>query len=89
MKRFVFLIVVVCQLLAGCATTAEDLRSKTADVLGYAPSDVTISDMRSDATTTYYVAKTPKGEYACSTESGATRAPQLGLIHPPTCRKKE
>jgi hypothetical protein len=89
MKRFVFLVVMACLLSAGCATTSDDLRSKTAGVLGYAPDDVTISNMRSDATTTYYVAKTPKGEYACSAESGATKVFQLGLTNPPTCMKKE
>ena len=89
MKRFAFLVIMAWVLSAGCATTAEDLRSKTAGVLGYAPGQVTISNMRSDATTTYYVATTPKGEYACSAESGVAKAFQLGMTNPPTYTKKE
>jgi len=74
--------------LVGCATTETGLRNRTAGVLGYAPEEITISNMRSDATNTYYTVTTPKGEYACSAESGVQKALQLGLTNPPTCNKK-
>lgn len=74
--------------LLGCATTEAGLRDKTAGVLGYAPEQITISNMRSDESNTYYTVTTPKGEFACTAESGVVKALQLGLINPPICNKK-
>ena len=90
MKRNVIVLsFLVSGLLAACATNENSLRDRSAGVLGYAPSDVTITGLRSDNTTTYYIAKTPKAEYACTTEGGVIQGLQLGLTNPPICNKKE
>jgi len=89
MKIFFVFSFLVLGLLVACATSENSLRDKSAGVLGYAPNDVTITSLRSDATTTYYVAKTPKGDYACTAESGVVQGLQLGLTNPPICNKKE
>ncbi len=74
--------------LVACATSMDALRTRTARVLGFSPEEVRITNVMSDASNTYYLAKTPDGEYACTAESGVQKAMQFGLTNPPICKKK-
>jgi len=74
--------------LSGCANSISGLRNRTSGVLGFSPDKVTITNVRSDSSTTYYIAKTPKGNYACTTAGGVLKAFQMGFTNPPTCNKK-
>ena len=75
-------------LLVGCATTEAELRPQTTAVLGYAPADVTLSNMRSNGINTFYRATTPQGQYACAAETGMAKVIALGLTSPPSCYKE-
>ena len=84
-------------LLWGCANmndtvtpTAQSLQSKTAGNLGFAPSNVNITDIREATGITYFVATTPKGIYGCSIPSGGlTGFATLGMVNlQPTCTKQ-
>ena len=75
-------------MLVGCATTEAELRTQTAAVLGYAPADITLSNIRSTGTNTFYIATTPKGHYACAAETGMAKVIALGLTSPPSCYKE-
>jgi hypothetical protein len=75
-------------MLVGCATTEVDLRTQTAEVLGYAPTDITLSHIRSNGPNTFYIATTPKGHYACAAETGMAKIIALGLTSPPSCYKE-
>ncbi len=74
--------------LYGCATTDSAIRDSTAGVLGVAPSDVRIEGLRSDSISTYYVAVTSQGEYACVGTSTFGQVLGGGLTNPPKCNKK-
>jgi hypothetical protein len=76
--------------LTGCATSLysnDRLLSDTAGTLGLSPGDITIQDRRSSGATTYYIAKTKSGSYACSTICGS--AMNFGMSCPPSCNKME
>lgn len=77
--------------LAGCQTTMlsdDRIASNTAGMLGVPPSDVTISERRTDGpTNTYYVATTKDGKsYACVINGGGLLA--AGMTNPPQCNPK-
>ena len=82
MKKVVLMFISLTALsMSGCASVSEAyqpdtnfLRDKTAGSLGYAPSQIKISGIRSSDGETYYVANTPKGTYGCTTKSGAWQA---------------
>jgi len=75
-------------MLVGCATTEAELRTQTAAVLGYAPADITLSNVRTNSTNTFYKATTPQGQYACAAETGMAKVIALGLTSPPSCYKE-
>jgi hypothetical protein len=69
--------VVLCAALGLCgcagAITDERLASDTAGVFGVSPSDVTISNRKSDGETIYYDARIRSGKsYACSRKGQQT-----------------
>lgn len=69
--------------------TAEGLKSKTAGVLGNTPNEVTITNIRSDGSNTYYLAKTAKATYSCTVMSGSMFAiSTAGYSIAPQCTKK-
>ena len=77
-KHFVLILVsAVIVLVSGCASVAEQykpnaayLQSRTANILGFNPDSVQISNIHEDDGITYYLADTPKGRYACHKTSG-------------------
>ena len=75
-------------MLVGCATTEAELRPQTAAVLGSAPADIMLSNMRSNRVNTFYSATTPQGHYACAAETGMAKVIALGLTSPPSCYKE-
>ena len=75
-------------MLVGCATTEAELRTQTAAVLGYAPADITLGNMRSTGINTFYTATTPQGRYACAAETGMAKVIALGMTSPPSCYKE-
>jgi hypothetical protein len=81
--------VLVC--LIGCQESMlsdDRIVSNTAGVLGVPPSDVTISDRRTEGpTNTYYVAHTKaRKTYACTINGGGFLA--AGMTDPPTCNPR-
>lgn len=74
----------------GCQSTMLSdgrIASNTAGVIGASSSDLAISERRSDATHTYYVATTKDGKaYACVIAGGG--ALDLGLTKPPSCNPR-
>jgi hypothetical protein len=79
------IISIAIALFSGCASTflpPERLASETAGVIGVPPSQITISDVRTEGTNTYYIARTKAGKkYACVINGG--NALTLGLVNPP------
>lgn len=77
--------------LGGCQSTMlsdDRIASSTAGFLGVPPEGVAISDRRSDATNTYYIATTKDGkQYACVINGGGLLA--MGLTNPPSCNPKQ
>lgn len=73
--------------LTGCASqllSDDRLVANTAGVLGVTPSDLSISDRRTELTNTYYVARVRGGAtYACTINGG--NALSLGMVNPPFC----
>jgi hypothetical protein len=73
--------------LAGCqAQMLSDSRiaDNTAGILGVSPASLTISDRRSEATNTYYLAQMQNGQkYACVINGGGALA--MGMVNPPSC----
>lgn len=75
--------------LGACATTdlmlSDDrIASNTAGAIGVRPSELTITDRRTELTNTYYVATTDAGvRYACIINGGGVLA--MGLVNPPSC----
>ena len=68
--------------MVGCASfndvrdpSESALQTETANQLGYNPNQIKISNIHAKSSgggsgTTYYLADTPKGRYACNTASG-------------------
>lgn len=77
--------------VSGCATTtsSKTLQSRTAGILGVPVDGVSIADMRTDSSSTYYVATVNGRRYACVAEGGAVKALSFGLTNPPTCRRTD
>ena len=75
-------------MLVGCATTEAELRTQTAAVLGQAPADIMLINIRSNSVNTFYSATTPQGRYACAAETGMAKVIALGLTSPPSCYKE-
>lgn len=75
--------------VTGCATTtwSKTLQSRTAGILGVPVDGVSIGDMRTDSSSTYYTATVNGHRYACVAEGGALKVFQLGMTNPPTCRR--
>lgn len=75
--------------VTGCATTtsSKTLQSRTAGILGVPIEGVSIGDMRTDSSSTYYTATVNGHRYACVAEGGALKVFQLGMTNPPTCRR--
>lgn len=79
----------------GCAVIAEktnmlndnDIKAETANILGVSPSDLTLSNKRTQGTNTYYSIKTKDGkELNCMINGGNWAT--MGATNPPTCAKK-
>jgi hypothetical protein len=80
MKRFIFPVVMVCLLSAGCASTPENLQRETARVIGdISPEQVQVSHVRRGVTDVKWEANTPKGAYNCSADD---------MVRRPLCNKK-
>jgi hypothetical protein len=64
--KSIFALVAV-SLLYGCASTTENLRMETAHVLGanVSPDQVTVSNIDRRATSVYWAASAPSGQYEC------------------------
>jgi hypothetical protein len=66
MNRFMFPVVLVCVLSAGCANTAGDLQRGTARYLGdMSPDHVKVSHIKRGITDVEWEAETPNGVYRC------------------------
>lgn len=74
--------------LAGCASSPATLQSRAAGVIGVPPDRVQISDVRTDSSSTYYIATVGKASYACVAEGGTLKFMQLGMTNPPSCTKR-
>jgi hypothetical protein len=81
--------------IAGCTTIAtktnvlsdERIKSETAGVLGYSPSDLTILDRRTEGVNTFVRLKTKdKKEFNCTINGGNLLS--MGVTNPPMCSKK-
>jgi uncharacterized protein YcfL len=80
MKRFVFPVIIVCLLAAGCASTPENLQRETARVIGdISPDQVRVSNVKRGVTNVNWDADTPKGSYSCSADD---------MVRRPYCNKK-
>lgn len=74
--------------LSGCASSITTLQTRSAGVIGVPPDEVRISDMRTDSSSTYYIATVGKSSYACVAEGGTLKFLQLGMTNPPNCTKR-
>lgn len=63
----------------------DRMTQSIAGTLGVPPSDVTLSDRRTDGpTNTYVIARVRNGSsYACTVNGGGILA--MGMVNPPTC----
>ena len=81
----ILLVSIAIALCSGCASTflpPERLASETAGSLGVPASQISISNVRTEGTNTYYIARTKAGKkYACVINGG--NALTLGLVNPP------
>ena len=81
----ILLVSIALALFSGCASTflpPERLASETAGSLGVPASQISISNVRTEGTNTYYIARTKAGKkYACVINGG--NALTLGLVNPP------
>ena len=80
---------VILLVLSGCQDqmmSDDRLTSAISGVLGVPPSDLSLSDRRSDGATNTYVTAHVKGgqSYACTVNGGGLLA--AGMINPPSCR---
>jgi hypothetical protein len=74
MKRLFFLVVIVCLLAVGCASTAENLQRETARYIGdISPDQVKVSNIQRGITDVKWEAETPKGRYSCSADDMVRR----------------
>lgn len=89
-KSFIAVFVIGGLALGGCASTMlsnERIASETAGILGVSPEELSIQNRRTEATNTYYVARTKTGkEYACVINGG--NALTFGMVNPPSCNSK-
>ena len=81
--------------MTGCGTVAQNtnslsndrILSDTSGVLGYKPTDLTITDRRTEGTNTYVnLIATNKKEYTCVINGGNLLT--FGMTNPPMCAKK-
>ena len=76
--------------VSGCASqllSDDRIASETSGALGLQPSQVTITDRRSEMTRTYYTATTPSGQqYTCLLAGGNFTT--MGMTSAPICSKK-
>ncbi|MBB5018441.1 hypothetical protein HNQ59_001730 [Chitinivorax tropicus] len=88
-------VMVMAAALAGCAAVAgktnmlsdDDIKSKSAGVLGYQPNELTLLNKRVDGTDTYVNLKTKDGkEFTCLINGGNLLT--LGMTNPPMCNRK-
>ena len=85
----------VCLLAAlasGCAVVAEktnfmsddDIKSKVAGTLGYAPGEINLVSRRTEGTNTYAVISVKgRKEFACTLNGGNLLT--AGIVNPPSC----
>jgi hypothetical protein len=97
MKKLLFA-VSLCAIIggiSGCASVAgstnmltdDKIKSDTAGVLGYSPSDLTITSRRTEGTNTYVnLIASNKKEYSCVINGGNLLT--MGMTNPPQCAKK-
>ena len=88
MNRFnhVALVATMALAISGCATSSPmTLQKRTAGILGYPVNQVSVSDMRTDSSATYYIATVNGKRYACAAEGGMSKILQLGMTNPPVC----
>lgn len=71
------------------STSPKTLQSRTAGVLGVGVEQVTLSNMRTDKSGTYYTATANGKRYACVAEGGMVKIMQLGMTNPPTCKRAD
>jgi len=92
---FIFGIAVFVLALSGCSTIAEktnmlsddSIKFSAGGVLGYQPSDLTITDRRTDGTNTYVnLIASNKKEYSCVINGGNLLS--FGMTNPAQCAKK-
>lgn len=74
--------------LGGCTAdkmlSDDRIATNTAGILGVSPSQVTISDRRTEFPNTYYTARTSTGQtYVCAINGG--NALTFGMVTPPSC----
>lgn len=74
--------------LTACTSSMATLQSRSAGVIGVPPEQVQISDMRTDSSSTYYIATVGKSSYACLAEGGTLKFMQMGMTNPPSCTKR-
>ena len=76
--------------LASCADkilSDDTISNRTALLLNEPPGSVRVADRRYDgATTTYYTANTPHGDYRCTIDGGTISS--LGMTNPPVCARR-
>lgn len=72
-----------CQMYKNVASpTAESLGNDVAGILGVRPGQVEVTDIESQNNKTYFTAKTSRGIYNCSEDSGAL----VALVSPTISR---
>ena len=74
--------------LTACTSSMATLQRRSAGVIGVPPEQVQISDMRTDSSSTYYIATVGKSSYACLAEGGTLKFMQMGMTNPPSCTKR-
>ncbi|NWA81213.1 MULTISPECIES: hypothetical protein [unclassified Pseudomonas] len=93
--RNLSLLVTTLALLSGCNALAgktnmlsdEDVKSQSAGALGYAPTDLSIVNRRTEGTNTYVLLKTNDNkQFNCIINGGNILT--FGMSNPPSCAKK-
>ncbi len=77
-----------CAVFEGSLVSDGTVQTRTAEALGLAAPDVTITNRTDDSGTTYYTATTKSGTvYNCRMEGGTILS--VGVADAPVCTKKD
>jgi hypothetical protein len=68
MKKIKKAVLILIGILAGCASTADNLLQETARSIGANPADVAVSRIERGMTTVKWTAVAPTGKYDCSAD---------------------